>query len=334
MGFDPKALREIIETGSVSFKENAASFLFACPICQKSQKLAIRKRDGVFRCWVCAETEGFKGKAQYALARLYGGLPRDYEPQLYGGAQPIGHLPELELNDIWSDDEFEEPEPELDGWEWPPSVIPIDHKKAERGLAYLEGRGLPADVCLRYGVHYNPHDNRVMFPFYVGKELVGWQGRICGPTERTDPATGRTFNIPKALTTMQEEVVGRYLMFGNRVTAEHCVLTEGPISAMKADLCGGNVASLGKAVTPSQLKWIGTRVKRVYLGLDPDAARDIMRVVQQFTEYEVECYLLPPADGREDLGDCTFEEVLQEFNRARRIRPGQIISHYGGKLIF
>lgn len=335
MEFSPEALREALEAGGVSFKQNAASFILTCPICQKSQKLYIRKRDGYFKCWLCAETEGFKGRAQYALAKLFGGSPRDYEPQLYGGVVPLEHLEDDDLNNIWRDDEFEEPEPELTGWEWPPGAVPILDAKGARGLSYLEGRGIPAAVAERYGIYYSPHENRVLFPFYVGGELCGWQGRYCGPVERTDPATGRVYKIPKALTTIQEEVVGRYVMFGDRLEGcDHCVLTEGPISAIKADLCGGNVASLGKGVSPKQLKWIASKVKRVYLGLDPDAANDVMRITRELSDYDVATYLLPPAPGREDLGDCTFEEVLEQFRGARRLRPGQIVDHFGGRFVF
>lgn len=332
--FRPEALLELLENSGVAFKQNAASYLLTCPICHKSQKLAIRKRDGIFRCWVCAEEHRFRGKAQYALAKLLGGSPRDYEPALYGSVDTIGHIDELELYDLWSDDEFEEPEPEIVGWEWPPTAVPITKASAARGLAYLEGRGIPAAVCERYGIRYSVSENRVLFPFYVGSELVGWQGRICGPSEGID-ATGRTWRIPKALTTMQPEIVGRNLMFGNNLDGvEHCVLAEGPISAIKADLCGGNVASLGKAVTRKQIEYIMSRVKKIYLALDPDAAGDVTRLAAQLSEFDAKVYLLQPADGRGDIGDCTFEEVLAEFRQAPRLRPGNIVTYLNGRFCF
>jgi hypothetical protein len=69
--------------------------------------------------------------------------------KLYGiGVRSDGALLDLDLTDFWGDDE--EPPDEDDPQE--PVVMPyhfydLDHPFAAKGRAYMEGRGLPADVC-------------------------------------------------------------------------------------------------------------------------------------------------------------------------------------------
>ncbi len=169
----------------------------------------------------------------------------------------------------------------------------------------------------------------------IDGQLVGWQGRICGPTEKIDSATGRTYRVPKALTTLQEDIQSHYVMFGdNLTTSPHCVLGEGPMDALKADLCGGNVASLGKGVSQSQLHWISERVSKLYIALDPDAGPEIMRVVRDASALGMETWLMVPPKGKSDFGECSFEETYEAFQRAVRIKPTTLVINLGDCLVF
>ncbi len=128
------------------------------------------------------------------------------------------------------------------------------------------------------------------------------------------------------------------MMFANRlVGSKHVVVCEGPIDAIKADWCGGNVATMGKAVGLGQVKTLrdpdrlnrqqvgaicGAGIQKVYLALDDDAARETERLVRQFSDLEV-YQMIPPAPYH-DLGEMDYPEVLELFRGAKRVNPGNV----------
>jgi hypothetical protein len=66
------------------------------------------KDDGRFLCFYCAEINGFKGRAEYALADMLGQPPAKIAKALYGDKIPTADLfMGFELQDWWSDDEDE-----------------------------------------------------------------------------------------------------------------------------------------------------------------------------------------------------------------------------------
>lgn len=337
--FDAEALRNIVKSGGVSHRENATSYIFDCPKCGKSSKLYIRKTTGRCICFVCGKDSGIEGRCEKALVPLYGYTYAHWAEILRDVHVQMGHL-DVEFRDPWStDDDLFIPEPEFLDWEWPYDSILCTEEGGEKGMAYLNSRGVSAGVVGSHGIRYIPRENRIAFPFYVGGQLVGWQKRFCGPTERYDPVSGRTVRIPKALTEVQDGIAGKYVMFGDTITAVgHCVLTEGPISALKAYLCGGYVATLGKGmVSDAQVAWVAKRVGRVYVGFDPDADAAIRHVVGQFQAYGCETFLLmPPGNGAwaEDLGACTPEEVQAQFRQAKRVCRNNLMVSFGKKLAF
>jgi hypothetical protein len=335
VAFDKLALRSFIEAGSQSFRENTVSFILYCPYCGK-EKLYIRKEDGYFKCWKCAETENFKGHADYAFTLLYGGKLEEYRAILYGEVGgPLQRL-NVALADHWGEEEAPiEVPPLIVDWEWSPMSVRYDSPEFERGRIYLNGRGISDAIIEKYDIRYSPWENRVQFPFIVNGKLAGWQGRLCSDvTEITNSATGKTTKISKAMTTLQQNIQGRYFMFGDGIRgSKHVVLCEGPVDALKADLCGGNVASLGKAVTPYQLEYIGTQVDRLYVALDPDAADEMARLTRQ-KRLGLEIFILPPPAGCKDLGAAAPEAVYEEFRTAKQFYSGQVIVNVGGQLCY
>ncbi len=341
MSFDPAALARIIENGSVTYRQNAVSYIFECNRCNSASKLYIRKRDGIFCCWKCKETSSYKGKAEWALRELYD-IPLDeIRTRLYGTELP-SQLEELVIvfDDIWGEEDDDEVSaaPSAKEMEWPPDFYTFDDGLPFlNGAKYLHSRGVNIEHVRTYDIRYSPAEKRVIFPVKVGGKLVGYQARYTGPTEVYDPKTGNSRRIPKILTSKSLRDTGsRYLMFQDRlIGSPHCVLAEGPISAIKAHLCGGNVASMGKAVSKNQLATIASYgVKKLYLALDPDAAAEITRLVNDDLTSDMELYLLMPPKGRADLGDATQEEVLQQFNAAPRIDSNTLMVSLGGNLAY
>ena len=185
---DPDALKILVRDSGLSYKQNYKSYIFNCPRCRKN-KLYIRKADGVFICWRC-DVDGFKGAAQYALAELLDLSVREVERQLYGeaGAQATLFLV-LDLIDFFGDDdEVDEDARDIPTVSWPSEFYTIDHFKSEPGLKYLEGRGIPKWLALKYGLRYCPMKRRVIFPITNAGNLYGWQERLIVSEKWADEA--------------------------------------------------------------------------------------------------------------------------------------------------
>jgi hypothetical protein len=321
--FNPAALKDFIEKGGVPFRQNAISFIFTCPRCEKTDKLYVRKKDGRFVCWRCKETDRFQGRAEFALRELYSIPISVIYPALYGSEVPPV-VQDLDLDLTGDSDDFWGEAPEQSPWA--PVLVPDDFVTYESdaflpGFKYLKSRGIGLDLIAHYDLRYSPFDARVVFPIKLDQKWIGWQARYIKSTTKVDLARAKTVEIPKVLTSNSiRGKAGNILMFQDNLTLEHCVLAEGPISALKAHKCGGNVASMGKAVS------LG-----LYLGLDPDAGEDIARIVNDH-DLGLELYLLQPIAGKEDLGDCTLDEVYEQFKIAPRLNRGDLIISLGGSL--
>ncbi len=339
--FSPKALRDLIEGSGVSFTQNSISFKFTCPLCDKKEKLYIRKTDGRFCCWVCKETQGFQGKPEFALTKLLDLPVRQIQKILYGDdvSDNLHHyLPKPVWKDFWgeNDEEFdvvvETPLPV--GTCWPPDFVGPEDPAFVAGARYLHKRGITIEHVDTYQIKYDPPSNRVIFPFIIEGRLLGWQARYIGDLLRKNTVTGKEYRVPKSLTTLPRGIQGVHVMFQDRLkVSDHCILTEGPVDAIKAHLCGGNVASLGKGVSSQQIQTISKYVKKLYLGLDPDAGSDIRRIADEYGHL-FDVYLLQPPRGREDLGDATPEEVYEAFMKAPRIKRGTLMVSLGDRLIY
>lgn len=329
---DPIALARIIEESGVEHRTNGRSFIFTCPRCDKRDKLMMFKADGRFVCWVCAEISNFRGRPEYALAELLPSLSlKEIQDKIYGdshqGIQAEDFF-QIQLEEFFPD-RWEIP-PDLialaRGMPWPLDFHPIDQPHAKRGLAYLEKRGIGLELAKSYGLRYCPPQQRVIFPIMFGAKLLGWQARAVFDTEWEDE-DGELRSAPKILTTGKRDQV---VMFADRlVGSEHAVICEGPVDALKAHLCGGNIATMGKVVSRAQLDLIRKGgVKRVYLALDPDAALETMRLCSELGDLDL--YRLLPSPGHKDLGDMTPEQVRESFDSAPRVFPGQVFVHFRG----
>lgn len=329
-GCDPAILRQLLVESGLSFKQNSKSYIFTCPRCKGKQKLVIRKVDGRFCCWKCKE-QGYQGRPEVALADLLNQTIKSVAARLYGGAHvPVSVLLDVRVSDFYGDDEEVEDEDEivtLPTVEWPFDYYPIDHPWSGRGAAYLEGRGIPVDIAKQYNIHYWPEGRRVAFPVEAGGELYGWQGRLVIPHEWVDEEG----NEREALKIQSSREIPRerVLMFADRLRGvDHAVLGEGPVDALKAHLCKGNVCPMGKAVGPEQMALLLNHgVRRLYSGLDPDAADEFMRLVRTHFD-DIELYQLVArvkgAKVKPDLGEMSFKDVYELFLGAERVSAGQV----------
>ncbi|WNM70288.1 DNA primase [Myxococcus phage Mx1] len=349
MALDPVALARFIRDTGIEYREGGQSYKFECPRCRKPDKLYIRKRDGRFICFSCAGTSNFKGRAEYALFELTRTPMQEIRRCIYGadtGDDP--NYLDVQLVDFWDEDEDSfslDAALPVQEVVWPPDYFGPDQGKVfVKGARYLHQRGLRLEHVQTYDIRYSPIDKRVVFPVKVDGQLVGWQARYIDKTEVWNEETQRFFKIPKIITSDSlRNVGGRYLMFQDRIVGSpHAVLAEGPVSAIKAHLCGGNVATMGKNVSLHQLETVARHCRKLYVALDPDAGEEIMRLVWSWYDRFDELYLLTPPfnydyldapENEKDLGDMSEDEVYEAFLSARPERRGKLYISLGGVLI-
>jgi hypothetical protein len=326
---DLAALRELIEGSGLAFRQNSVSWILSCPRCNSQDKLYVRKRDGRFVCWKC-KGDGYEGRPEFALADVLLRPIKEVRAKLYG----IGDLPAVtfldvdgKLQDYWGDDALDDEEVTVVPKRsyWPLDYYEMDHEFGARGREYLAGRGVDLAMATRYGLRYCPPERRVIFPVTHDGALVGWQKRAVFETQFFDEEEEKIIEIPKILSSKGlSGIRENCVMFADRLTgSKHAIICEGPIDAMKCDLAGGNVATMGKAMSDGQIDVVKrSGVQRIYLALDPDAAGELRRLTRAFIDYDVRQLL--PAEGFKDLGEMTPEAVYALFLVAPRIHAGQV----------
>jgi hypothetical protein len=327
MTLDPKALKALVEDSGISFKQNGKSYILTCPKCAKREKLYIRKSDGRFVCWHCA-AEGFQGRAEYALVEVLSLPLKAIQTKLYGHEAAPGtqHI-KLNIKDFFSDeDEIDEDAARPLQTEFPPDFVPIDHAHAAKGRAYLEARGIPVDIASQYNLQYWPMRRRVVYPVCHEGKVFGWEARTIEAHEWVDEATGETRRVPKSLG-MPDMKKDLLLMFWDRLRgSEHAMVCEGGTDAIKSHLCGGNVATMGKNISPAKLAIIrASGVRKIYSALDPDASKETANLVKSFGDMEV--YHVSPMAGKKDLGEMTFQDVHEQFLSARRVTATHLFGY-------
>lgn len=333
---DSTSLQEFIENQGVSFKKNSVSFIFDCPRCSKRDKLYIRRRDGRFVCWYCREISRFYGAAEYALSEILRMPIALVRQGIYGNDGLLSNDTgiDLQIGDfvgdyVGDDDEVELEVNEVPEVAWPLDYYPIDHEMAKEGLKYLlEQRGVPPELAIEYQLRYHPKEHRVVFPIVHNSKLVGWQGRLVRPHTFWDDEKARYVTAQKIMSSRgipRDKVV----MFGDRITSDYVVVSEGPLDAIHCHLVGGNVATMGKAVSRGQIDLIRSKgVKKVYLALDPDALLEVSRLLEAFSD--LQCYSLFAPKGYKDLGEMPLNAVVELFRNARKINKATFFGLFRG----
>lgn len=327
---DPARLEAFVRASGVAYKAKSKSFVFTCPRCNKPEKLWMRRDTGRFVCFVCAEDQGFRGAPEYALKELTGQPLLVVRKALYGDeVVPATTFLDLSWYTEVEEDDYDDAvviASGLEATEWPIDVVTLDDPQGRKGAAYLAGRGIPPDVAQQYDIRYSPASSAVVFPVALAGQLYGWQYRTVLPLtyRRADGTSGTR------LKTWSSDGIprDRLVMFADRLAgSEHAVLCEGPVDALKAHLVGGNVATMGKAISEQQLQAVlRTGVRKLYLALDPDAASEIEPLLHKVGDVPTFLVELPEGAGaaKVDMGSLSFEEARDRVLAAKPLRRGRI----------
>lgn len=329
-GADPARLAAFLANSGLSYSTNAKSYKFTCPLCRKPDKLWMLRSTGGFKCWVCAETKRFRGAPEYALRELTGQPIVAIREALYGDLSvPASTFLDIRLEDFLDTEEEDEAlldvavVEDLPDLDWPYHCLALDRPAAAPGVAYLEGRGIPAGVAMEYDIRYSPQERAVAFPVWVGTHLVGWQFRTIDPVEVVG-ADGKTYERLRiwssdGLSGLREKCV----MFSNRLHVGHAVLCEGPVDALKAHLVGGNVCSMGKALSGGQVETLlRAGVERLYVAFDPDAAGELDPLLEKVGR--VPTFLVEVPKPYEDLGQMPLDAARDAILGARPLKRQRI----------
>lgn len=306
----------------MAFKANAKSFILTCPRCRKADKLYIRRGDGRFVCWVCRDSEGYEGAPEWVFTDLTGLSIAELRKRLYGEDQtPTSVWLDISIRDFFDEDDDlptylpdELPEVEPD-----PGFRELTSNAGKPGLDYLQGRGLGLDLLQKYEIKYYPARHAVVFPVRSRGKLLGWQTRYIGPIPYVDEETGELVSVPKAMTSYGLQKDRTFMLIDNLQESDHAILCEGPIDSYKADLCGGNINSLGKSVSSWQLQILRhSGIRKLYLAQDPDAFMESARVLRELVT-DIEIYDMRAPAEFEDIGAMTPTDVLELYKRAPRL---------------
>jgi hypothetical protein len=165
---------------------------------------------------------------------------------------------------------YEEPLREKKPIKLPDKCLPIVNLDASHhAIKYLEGRAFKIDYLFRsFSVLYCLDDpnpmvaGRIIIPFYMNTQLVGWQARCIGEPESD--------NVPKYYTAPGTQRNQTLYNYDNAKSFPFGVLVEGPTDVWRVGNTG--VAPLGSAVSRTQIQLLQVAWKDGGIGLmlDPD----------------------------------------------------------------
>lgn len=315
----PERIKEFFDFYNITpKKENARSYIFDCPVCGGKEKLYIEKNLGRGVCFRHKTEDCPTVKTSIAkILSLISGIPYEDVKIFLNKAiivSPEEILPTLNDGVINTKKPLPEKLEEVQPKDYPPEMILIKDSKRQNlllkdAISYLENRGLDVKNLEKYNIGYSPPWRRVIFNVIHEDKYYGWQARTIDKNAKL-----RMFNLPgnwKSKTLM---------FYNNLFNSEHAILAEGAVSALKFEEVGGFVASMGKIVSDEQLDLvIKSGVKKIYLALDPDAINEMMDLtkrIYQKTLGHLQVFLIKVPKGKEDFGDCSYEECKKCFYEA------------------
>lgn len=317
---------EFLQEYGLSFKERARTIIHVpCPECGREDKFSILKENGSTICYRGSCPYGKKWFDEF-MVRVTG-MPlieakhRLHGNDLYKELTPVfDRKKEIEVS--FSEDEIAA----IPTVPWPEDhMITAGSEFAVEAHRYLEGRGVTKEVAAKYGLTFSHKHRRVYFPVTMNGRVLGYQGRAIDKVQDS-------FKVRNNDGFKREMLV----MFLDCVKpGSHAIIAEGPFDAIKFDLVGGAVCTMGKEVTDHQVSAINSKQpSKVYLALDDDAAPEMNRLINKFRcpVFRVEvpksckdrCKLF---EKKADFGECTLEEARQAFLNAYEVDSTSIILH-------
>ena len=312
---------DFLQEYGLSYKEKRRTITdVACPDCGREDKFSILKENGSTICYRGSCSYGKKWFHDF-MVKVAGISIIQAKHRLYGN--PIHD--ELKANFDYQpelDASFEEEK--MHPIPWPENhMLPITSEFAPDGMNYLTARGITAEIAIKHSLMFSPKFRRVFLPVIINKKVYGYQGRFIDNSSTS-----------LKIVNNQGFYRDRLVMFLDCIQPDsHIIITEGPFDALKFDLVGGAVCTMGKQVTQKQIDLINSKKpSKIYLALDDDAAAEMNALINKFScpVYRIE---VPKSCKKRcieemkkaDFGECTLTEAKQAFLDAYLIDSTSII---------
>ena len=291
-------LREILK---IHKETHSGQYVCDCPFCGKERHLYISKKTQLFDCKKCG-TSGNIFKLLRYLDKLYllgGKSVQDVEK-----INSIRHT--LEENSEAVQHELEEPKVKL----------PAGWKVLKNSNAYLIGRGITSDLCIRYNFGattlLNKYAGYVIVPIYDNGVVRGFIGRYGAKV------------VPEGKLRYSNSLHTKFskLLFGydeitkNTITV---ILVEGIFDKIAVDKVLGLwnqeeikcVATFGKKISDEQIKKLELKgISRVILLYDFDAVKDIKKYGLILQKH---FFTTITFTNKKDIDECSEKEALAVF---------------------
>lgn len=277
-------------------KSGHENYAFFCPLCHHYKpKLEIELISGNWHCWKCDA----KGKTPYSLLKRLS-VPKDILEQVKGRYKRTG--------------DYTKPQapPKQD----PPLTLPKEYISLtlpetgswfqKTAIKYLEQRNISKEDIARYDIGFcqeGQYDDKVIIPNYdsTGK-LNYFIGRSYNPNSPFK------FQSPS----VDKDIIGFELYISCQFPV---ILCEGVFDAIT--IRRNAIPLYGKTISKKlKEKIIQERPPKVYIALDPDAIKDIVKIAEYFVSNGIETYLVELSDGDpSEIGHERFWEILKQAKK-------------------
>jgi hypothetical protein len=308
----------ILSESGVAYVEKRNTLRTTCPLCKREDKFSILKENGASRCYRASCDFGKRWFPDWVSLTM--GIPiKDARAMLRTDDDGQHRVKADEkLQEFVSGlEEREDATSDIEALAWPEFYMTdILSPDSAEGMSYLARRGVTPEMASKYDMAYSKHYRRVYFPIMMGGYCYGYQGRHIDPVE-------------EGLRMRNNDGFRRdiLVMFADNLEgSDFAIMAEGPFDALKFDLVGSNVCTMGKAVTDKQLDIIKSYgIRKLYLALDDDAAVEMneiadMKTFESYYKIDVPASVVArcaAAGKKADFGECTLEEAKTAFENAK-----------------
>lgn len=311
-------------------KSNVRSWITECPLCLNAKKFYIFKHNGKATCH--RPSCEFGKRSFHEWLALVIGIDAEEAKKMILRPVIIENTSKIKL-DIFDFDQMDEKDDfsDLPSMEYPQLFhLDLDDPQSEEGVKYLQSRGVSKEVAEYYEITYNPLQRRVVLPIYQYGKCRGWQARAIDKV-------GADFRMRNNDGFRRDSLV---MFFDSAKDEDDLFILEGPFDALKFHGHGGFIATMGKVITPKQVSLIrNTSSKRVFIGLDDDAAPEINKLRTELDGIKNLYWIKPPQScidrctlqgKKADFGECTPEEIKEAILSAKSLLGGvrQMIIHF------
>jgi DNA primase len=277
-------------------KSGHENYAFTCPFCHHYKpKLEVDIASGNWHCWKCDA----KGRTPYSLLKRLNvdkailiAIRKRYRPTSdYIKPQ----TPSTQDSPLTLPKEF----------------IPLSNPESgswfqKSALRYLDCRNVTREDIERYRMGYcqeGSYDDKVIVPNYDSSGKLNY-------------FVGRSYNVNSPVKFQSPSVEKDFIGFELYISWQFpVILCEGAFDAIA--IRRNAIPLYGKTISKKlKEKIIQERPPRLYIALDPDAIKDIIKIAEYFVSNGIETYLVELTDGDpSEIGHDRFWKCLENAKK-------------------